>query len=149
MSLRLIIMTHGPAQSGPVLGPNAQVLAKTIAANSVHSSTANSVFYANGVWEGIAGGDVIIEDPPFNWLLGGNNTDFDILAKKTGGTTVPTFSTGWANNAWMPLNANRFFRLQQLTTGNLTCTASVSIRFNSNLTVVSTATHTMSAEALK
>jgi len=151
MSLRLVILSYGPAQSAPATGPSASILARDINSVGTHSARANDVFFANGTWQGIIGGspETGSAGAPYSWLTGGASTDFDILAKRTGGTSLATFSAGWANNSWMPLSTNRWLSITELVTGNLTVQSDISIRYNSNSTLVGTASHFMSADSFK
>lgn len=128
-----------------------QVQTRTVTATAygIQSSNAASVHYANGTWEGVSSGDFGSGAGSYPWLITGAAADYDVRATFTGGTTVPTFSAGWANNTWARLNADRTFRLARSVTGVITCDMTVSIKYNANSTIVVSNTHSLSAEAGK
>jgi len=151
MSMQLILLSYGPPQAAPVTGPSASILAREMNSVGTHSAKANDVFFANGTWLGQLTGNPETGSvgASYAWLTGGTSSDFDILAKRTGGTSLATFSSGWANNSWMPMSTNRWLSIAESVTGNLTVQSDISLRYNSNSTLVGTASHFMSADSLK
>lgn len=85
----------------------------------------------------------------YNWRLAGAAADYELRVTKTAGTSVISFSTGWANNTWIGMGSDRIFWMDESSIGYYSASTSVSIRYASNGTVIMTATHNMIAEVKK
>lgn len=123
--------------------PSAQVLARDCYDFGFTSANARSIHWsANGVCQTDGNAN-------YNWLLSGSAADYQIRATRTGGSSVPSFSTGWANNTWASLSSDRRVWNRQTTVGYYDVYLSVSIRWASNSTVIMTANHALIAEVKK
>jgi hypothetical protein len=146
MSIRNILLSYGNAQAAaapPVL--DAQVQNKTVADSGLDSSNASIWHWANGTCQvfGTTGAS------SYAWRLAGASADYQLRATFTSGTTVPTFSAGWANNTWIGMATDRSYSIDQQNAGTLDATLTVEIRYTSNSVLIATGTHTMSATAEK
>jgi hypothetical protein len=126
--------------------PSAQVLARDGYDFGIFSANSSTIHHtANGICvvNGSAGN--------YSWLLGGANTDYEIRATRTNATGLGSlaFSTGWANNTWIGLGTTRTVYNRVTSIGIHTATASISIRWASNGTIIQTATHTYTVEIKK
>lgn len=123
--------------------PSAQVLARDAYDFGFTSANARSIHYsANGVC-------VCDGQTNYNWRLSGAASDYQIRATRTGGTSTPSFSTGWANNTWAALSSDRRVWNRQTIMGVYTVNLSISIRWAANSTIIMTATHTLTADVKK
>lgn len=115
-----------------------------------YSANSASVHWANGTWQGVTQGDTINTlTSPYPWLGSGAASAYEILAKRTGGTSIPTFSTGWANNTWAACSSDRKFWIRSSAAGILTSDVEVSIRYAANSVVIDTATHSLRIDVYK
>lgn len=78
---------------------------------------------------------------PSNWLLTGSPSEFSIRIVTTSGT----LNVGTADT-WLLLSSQQTFTVQQTTAGIKTFTGTMQIRRNSDLTIVDTATLSLTAE---
>lgn len=147
------VASSGTIRMASFLGISAlvvQVQNRSLYSNAVHSGNVSSIHHSNGQWEGAAtaSGGTASGSGTYNWLNSGSASSYDIRATKANGSN-PTFSAGWANNTWINMNAQRYFRFTSSVTAILSCNVTVEFRYNSNGTVITSGNHELYLDVKK